>query len=289
MEKINKVDRGISPVSLEDIIGKEDIVSIIDNSFKNIEASIYYLLIGLPGSGKTFILNYIASNMKQYSVSYINSCELYVQVSPLDLLRQFFRKAKPDSPSILLLDEIDVLFSTEKRLSPCFLQVLKDELSELPNNVLFIASTAVPWMIQPEALNIFSKVLYCRLPNAEQRALFINHFFKESLTVSELHYCTENTENYSFSDLTVLAKDVLMNPIREILKNRFYKVQDGMYYKAKSSDEGVIEIDPTSIQWDKFFIRKVNIEDIKERIAILKPSMRESDFDQIEGFYNRTK
>ncbi|KAK5779755.1 hypothetical protein RI543_002877 [Arxiozyma heterogenica] len=89
----------------------------------------------------------------------------------------------------------------------------------LDNRVLVLAATNLPWIIDEAARRRFSRRLYIPLPDYETR---LNHlkklmnYQKNSLSMEDFEVIATMTDGYSSSDITSLAKEAAMEPIRDL-------------------------------------------------------------------------
>lgn len=80
-----------------------------------------------------------------------------------------------------------------------------------------MAATNRPQELDEAALRRFTKRVYVTLPNLETRIKLLKKLLAKqgcSLTQQELKRLATLTEGYSASDLTALAKDAALGPIR---------------------------------------------------------------------------
>lgn len=83
--------------------------------------------------------------------------------------------------------------------------------------VLVMAATNRPQELDEAALRRFTKRVYVTLPDTQTRILLLRRLLSKHsnpLTQQELEHLAELTEGYSGSDLTGLAKDAALGPIR---------------------------------------------------------------------------
>lgn len=83
--------------------------------------------------------------------------------------------------------------------------------------VIVMAATNRPQELDEAALRRFPKRVYVTLPDLDTRAKLLKKLLAKqgcSLTQSELKRLATLTEGYSGSDLTALAKDAALGPIR---------------------------------------------------------------------------
>ncbi|XP_021938836.1 spastin isoform X2 [Zootermopsis nevadensis] len=186
------------------------------------------LLFGPPGNGKTLLARAVATecNATFFSISAASLTSKYVGEGE-KLVRALFSVARELQPSIIFIDEVDSLLSerregehdASRRLKTEFLV----EFDGLPSNpeerVLVMAATNRPQELDEAALRRFSKRIYVTLPDHATRVLLLRRLLSRHnspLSQEELAKLATVTEGYSGSDLTGLAKDAALGPIREL-------------------------------------------------------------------------
>ncbi|XP_016912153.1 spastin isoform X2 [Apis cerana] len=186
------------------------------------------LLFGPPGNGKTLLARAVATqcNATFFSISAASLTSKYVGEGE-KLVRALFSIARELQPSVIFIDEVDSLLSerrdneheASRRLKTEFLV----EFDGLPCNpeerVLVMAATNRPQELDEAALRRFTKRVYVTLPDLRTRIMLLKRLLakhNDPLTLEELNEMAVLTEGYSGSDLTGLAKDAALGPIREL-------------------------------------------------------------------------
>lgn len=193
------------------------------------------LLFGPPGTGKTLIAKAVAteSNSTFFSISASSLLSKYLGESE-KLVKALFYLSKRLAPSIIFIDEIDSLLTARSENENESSRRIKTEVliqwSSLSsattkeninndNRVLLLAATNLPWAIDDAARRRFSRRIYIPLPEYETRLEHLKKLMarqKNTLTQTDFETISKETAGFSGSDITSLAKEAAMEPIREL-------------------------------------------------------------------------
>lgn len=228
-----------------------------------IEAPKGVLLYGPPGTGKTLLAKALAGETNAHFTS-ISGPEImgkYYGESE-ERLREIFKQAEENTPSIIFIDEIDsiapkrdeVTGEVEKRVVSQLLTLMDGMKSR--GKVVVIAATNRPDSIDPALRRPgrFDREIEIGIPDEEGRLEILN-IHTRGMPVDEkvnLEQIARITHGFVGADLEALAKEAAMRSLRRILPE--------------------INLDQEKISSEILQKIKILDEDFKEALKEVKPS-----------------
>ncbi|KAK4611576.1 hypothetical protein CLAFUW4_12981 [Fulvia fulva] len=226
------------------------------------------LLFGPPGTGKTMLARAVATESKSvfFAISASSLTSKFLGESE-KLVRALFALAKELAPSIIFVDEIDSLLGSRggsseheatRRIKTEFLigwsdlqkaAAGRESTTGDASRVLVLAATNLPWAIDEAARRRFVRRQYIPLPEdfvREQQLRTLLAAQRHSLKDRDMKVLVQLTDGFSGSDITALAKDAAMGPLRSLGERLLHMSPDDIRpIQMKDFEASLVNIRPS--------------------------------------------
>lgn len=211
------------------------------------------LLFGPPGTGKTDIARACANevNSRFFSVTSSSFASKWHGDSER-MVKLLFDLARYEAPSIIFIDEVEWLCSGRSSGSSESSGRLKSELlAQMEGtcgdntNILILAATNKPEMLDEAFRRRFEQRIYVPLPSQEARKIMFEKKMETSLHMlkeQDFQDLAERTVGYSGADIKVVVRYARMEPLRRVQKaTHFKEIEDGFFTVAAEDENGAEE------------------------------------------------
>ena len=236
------------------------------------------LLYGPPGTGKTLLAKAVATESDAYFIA-INGPEIMSKFygESEQRLREIFKEAEENAPSIIFIDEIDAIApkrdevagEVERRVVAQLL-ALMDGLSSR-GQVVVIAATNRPNALDPALRRPgrFDREIEVPLPDKQGRLEILQIHTRHMPLADDvdLEMLAEITKGYTGADLAALVREAAMHALRrylpeidieeeripvEVLEKMVVKMEDFMAAFREITPSGLreIQVEIPEVHWD---------------------------------------
>lgn len=186
-----------------------------------------------------------------------------------------FELARSHKPSIIFIDEVDSLCSSRsdnesesaRRIKTEFL-VQMQGVGNDNDQILVLGATNIPWVLDSAIRRRFEKRIYISLPEEPARVhMFKLHLGNTSHTLTEEDFkkLAHETDKYSGADISIIVRDALMQPVRQVQTATHFKrvrgpspnnpevIVDDLFTPCSPGDPAAIEMNWMDVPGDKLF------------------------------------
>lgn len=264
------------------------------------------LLYGPPGTGKSYLAKAVATEADSmfFSVSSSDLVSKWMGESE-KLVSELFAEARANAPSIIFIDEVDSLVSARgdneseaaRRIKTEFLVQMDGVGNNKDQQVLILGATNLPNALDPAIRRRFDKRIYIALPDSPSRAkMFKIHLgdTPHKLTEEDFRFLGGETVGFSGSDINLIVKDTLMQPVRKVQEATHFRPATGpdgapgFWEPCAPSAPGAQERDltwfATNDQADKVLVPSITRADFQASLHRARPTVSPDDLALYEKF-----
>jgi len=218
------------------------------------------------------------------------------------LVRNLFEMARENRPSIIFIDEVDSLCSSRsdneseaaRRIKTEFLVQMNGVGNDV-DGILVLAATNIPWALDPAIRRRFEKRVYIGLPEAAARArMFLIHLGNTPhvITPQQFKELGDISDSYSGSDIAVVVRDAMMQPVRAVQSATHFKRVTGpsrdnpsilvhdLLTPCSPGDADAVEMAWTEVEGASLKEPTITVGDFHKSLRTTRPTVNKKDLEK---------
>lgn len=261
------------------------------------------LLYGPPGTGKSYLAKAVATeaNSTFFSLSSADLMSKWLGEGE-KLVKNLFEVARENRPSIIFIDEVDSLCSARgdggndatNRIKTEFLVQMNGVGNDV-DGILVLGATNIPWSLDPAIRRRFEKRIYIGLPDLHARSKMVQIHLGGTpniVTAQQLKDLGEKTEFYSGSDIAVVVRDAMMQPVRAVQSATHFKKASGpsqndpnltvhdLLTPCSPGDPEAVEMSWTEVDSTKLKEPVITFNDFIKSLRTTRPTVNQKDLEK---------
>lgn len=261
------------------------------------------LLYGPPGTGKSYLAKAVATeaNSTFFSVSSADLMSKWLGEGE-KLVKNLFEVARENRPSIIFIDEVDSLCSSRgdggndatNRIKTEFLVQMNGVGNDV-DGILVLAATNIPWCLDPAIRRRFEKRIYIGLPEAYARSRMVEIHLggtPHELSAQQFKELGDKTDLYSGSDIAIVVRDAMMQPVRAVQTATHFKkvkgpspadpnvIVDDLLTPCSPGDNGAFEKSWTTVESSKLQEPIITYNDFLKSLRTTRPTVNQKDLEK---------
>lgn len=208
------------------------------------------------------------------------------------LVRALFESASQRQPAIVFIDEVDALCSSRSDSESDASRRLKNEMlvrmSAAAEGVLVLGATNIPWGLDPAVRRRFERRIYIPLPDEPARLALLRIALgstPRSLQEADLQAVARRTDGLSGADISVLVRDALMEPVREMQQaTHFRQERDGTWAPCAPAAQGARRMALMEVPAAMLKTPLVTAAHFERAVRSARPTVSQEDLAQQDKF-----
>ena len=154
--------------------------------------------------------------------------------------------------------------------------------------VLVLGATNIPWDLDPAVRRRFERRIYIPLPDERARSTLLNIHLgstPHTLSTADLASAAKRTEGLSGADISVLVRDALMEPVRELQQaTTFRQDREGNWEPCAPSARGARKMSLMDVPATALRTPLVTAAHFERAVRAARSTVGTADFERHEKF-----